>query len=98
VGQDGRISAVILSVGGFLGIGAKLVEVPYGQLRFEEHTKERTVAAARPATGDAAQMPPGAPTIQSPSPSRPVVLLTQIVLPGATQDSLTALFAFNYRD
>jgi sporulation protein YlmC with PRC-barrel domain len=36
VGQDGRISEAVLSVGGFLGLGAKLVAVPYDQLRFEQ--------------------------------------------------------------
>src|SRR5690349_23137129 len=35
VGQDGKISETVLSVGGFLGLGAKLVAVPYSQLRFE---------------------------------------------------------------
>src|SRR3954471_23094362 len=33
VGQDGKLNTAVLSVGGFLGIGSKLVKVPYDQLR-----------------------------------------------------------------
>lgn len=33
--SDGKISKVVISVGGFLGIGDKLVEVPFSKLRFE---------------------------------------------------------------
>ena len=33
IGNDGKLSAV-LSVGGFLGMGSKYVEVPYANLRF----------------------------------------------------------------
>src|SRR5947209_8985482 len=44
VGQDGKISAAVISVGGFLGIGSKLVKVPYDQLRFEERKPSETSA------------------------------------------------------
>jgi sporulation protein YlmC with PRC-barrel domain len=36
VGDDGRVSGAVISVGGFLGLGSKLVEVPFSQLRFEQ--------------------------------------------------------------
>ena len=49
VGQDGRISGAVLSVGGFLGLGARLVAVPYGQLRFEPRTADRTTDEPAPA-------------------------------------------------
>ena len=49
VGQDGRISEAVLSVGGFLGLGAKLVAVPYGQLRFEPRTADRATDDPAPA-------------------------------------------------
>lgn len=32
IGNDGRIAAVVIGVGGFLGLGEKLVAVPYDQL------------------------------------------------------------------
>ena len=34
LGKDNKADAVILSVGGFLGVGTKLVAVPYTQLTF----------------------------------------------------------------
>jgi ribosomal 30S subunit maturation factor RimM len=39
VGKDGKISAV-LSVGGFLGMGTKYVEVPYSELVFGNTQKD----------------------------------------------------------
>jgi hypothetical protein len=58
VGQDGKVSTAVISVGGFLGIGSKLVGVPYNQLRFEEHNANETAAAANASPGMAAA--PGA--------------------------------------
>jgi sporulation protein YlmC with PRC-barrel domain len=60
--QGGQVEAV-LSVGGFLGIGSKYVEVPYSQLKFG-NTK---------ANSD-----------------------NQVVLTGATKDSLMQMGSFNY--
>lgn len=34
LGSDNKPAQVVLSVGGFLGLGAKLVEVPYDKLQF----------------------------------------------------------------
>jgi hypothetical protein len=36
VGKNGKISTAVISVGGFLGIGRKLVGLPFDRLRFEE--------------------------------------------------------------
>ena len=105
VGQDGRISEAVLSVGGFLGIGAKLVAVPYDNLRFEERSDDRTttggpagtvaVLPVAPIGTPAAPATPGVPAAAPPA--RPVVT-TRVVLPGATQDSLNAQPEFRYRD
>ena len=105
VGQDGKISEAVLSVGGFLGIGAKLVAVPYDQLRFEERTESRTavgVPAADVRTSPAAPIgtpaAPAAPGVPAAAlPARPVAV-TRVVLPGATRDSLNAQPEFRYRD
>ena len=35
VGQNGQITNVVISVGGFLGINAKLINVPFSQLKFQ---------------------------------------------------------------
>ena len=97
VGQDGRISEAVLSVGGFLRIGAKLVAVPYDQLRFEEQTETPTAdVGAPPAARVGTPAGPGVPAL-APPPTRPVVA-TRVVLPGATRESLTAQPGFDYRD
>lgn len=36
VSTDGKVPYVVLSVGGFLGLGARLVVVPYADLRFAD--------------------------------------------------------------
>jgi hypothetical protein len=111
VGQDGKISTAVISVGGFLGIGSKLVRVPYDQLRFEERNPSE-VAANTTAGNELAPPPAGAPATApgltardtpptgTPSPPRaatpPNVTITRIVLPGASKDSLTAMPKFDY--
>src|SRR5205823_456569 len=66
VGQDGKINTAVISVGGFLGIGIKLVRVPYGQLRFEERAPTDTAGNAPAGNAPAGNIvvPPmdGAPT------------------------------------
>jgi sporulation protein YlmC with PRC-barrel domain len=39
--KDGRVTAVIVSVGGFLGLGAKYVSVPFNALRMTEKDGKR---------------------------------------------------------
>ena len=39
--KDGHVRAVILSVGGFLGLGAKYVSVPFNALRMTEKDGKR---------------------------------------------------------
>jgi PRC-barrel domain len=39
IGSDGKIAAVIIGVGGFLGMGEKNVSLPYDQLTFSRDAK-----------------------------------------------------------
>ena len=39
--KDGHVTAVMLSVGGFLGLGAKYVSVPFNALRMTEKDGKR---------------------------------------------------------
>ena len=106
VGQDGRISEAVLSVGGFLGIGTKLVAVPCSRLRLEEHVEDRTATAGGP--GGGATVPPvtpvgplaapGAPGAPAATPPARPVATTRLVLPGATRDALRAEPEFRYGD
>src|SRR5438093_7750888 len=41
VNKDGQVTAVILSVGGFLGLGAKYVSVPFKALQLKEKDSKR---------------------------------------------------------
>jgi sporulation protein YlmC with PRC-barrel domain len=36
VDKNGEVSSAIISVGGFLGVGSKLVEVPFSRLQFQQ--------------------------------------------------------------
>jgi hypothetical protein len=49
IGDDGKIREVVIAVGGFLGLGTKLVTVPFDQLRFERSASN----APAPAIGSA---------------------------------------------
>jgi sporulation protein YlmC with PRC-barrel domain len=60
VGSDGSVSNAILSVGGFLGVGSKLVEVPFKNLKFvpsqsnpASGSKEANASSAPAAAGSA---------------------------------------------
>ena len=109
VGQDGKISTAVISVGGFLGIGSKLVRVPYDQLRFEERSPSETSAnapavVAVPALDGAPTTPAGSIARDVPAgtaPGRTAIVApnattTRVVLPGASKDSLTKMPKFDY--
>jgi sporulation protein YlmC with PRC-barrel domain len=49
IGDDGKISNAVIAVGGFVGLGSKLVEVPFSQLRFEQ--SRTTTPAVSPTAG-----------------------------------------------
>lgn len=67
--HDGSVKAVVLSIGGFLGIGSKDVAVPYSDIHWQ--TEQRTVAtnttAPGGATGGTAQNNPPAQKTVSPA-------------------------------
>lgn len=94
--DSGKISQAVISTGGVLGMGGKLVEVPFDQLKLEPSA---TNNAAVPAAGTpnmpagnngSAQTTPAA----SPGPSHPTYY--SVVLPNATKDSLSKQQAFKY--
>lgn len=55
--KDGRVTAVIVSVGGFLGLGAKYVSVPFNALRMTEKDGKRYLVMDT--TKDALMSAPG---------------------------------------
>lgn len=64
VSSDGTVSNAILSVGGFLGIGTKLVEVPFNKLKFVPSASNPASGSsdAAPAVGSSPGTAPGAST------------------------------------
>jgi hypothetical protein len=54
--QDGKISAAIIGVGGFLGMGEKAVAVPYSDLKFSKDSNGKlrvTVSTSKEALENA---------------------------------------------
>ena len=43
IGHDGKVAAVIVGVGGFLGMGEKDVALPYDQLTFAKNTNNNLI-------------------------------------------------------
>jgi hypothetical protein len=61
--RDGQIEAIVVGVGGFLGIGEKNVAIPFDQVEFMADDDMPATAANRPATGTAGGVTtPAAPT------------------------------------
>jgi len=104
IGKDGKISDAVVSVGGFLGIGGKLVSVPFDQFKFEESrgdagatanttptTTTPTVAGTTTTTN--AQ---GMPVARDSMANGERTTYYSIVLPNATKDSLNSAAGFKY--
>jgi sporulation protein YlmC with PRC-barrel domain len=102
--KSGNIKAVIIGVGGFLGVGEHLVAVPFDKLKFVNEPVAYTGAAGgsnvtggRPAgsptatTGSATGNTTAASTASSPNPWYP-----DHAIFGATKDQLKAMPEFKY--
>jgi len=60
VDKDGAIKAVVIGVGGFLGIGQKNVALPYTAIKWEDKAKQTAnVGVANPNAGPATPAPAG---------------------------------------
>jgi hypothetical protein len=58
LGKDGKVAAVILGVGGFLGMGEREVAISYGGLTFVKDSNNRDVITVN-ATKDQLKAAPG---------------------------------------
>jgi sporulation protein YlmC with PRC-barrel domain len=101
IGNDGRIGAAVVSVGGFLGMDKKLVRVPFDKLKFARDESRTSRGAAdttpttpAPASTASTTAPAPAPATANPPPARYVDY--SVVLPGATADSLKSMPDFSY--
>jgi sporulation protein YlmC with PRC-barrel domain len=99
--KNGNIKAVVIGVGGFLGVGEHLVAVAFDKIKFVTEPIVYTGAAnapnmpgSRPAsstTTGAAGGPPAAATVTRPNPWYP-----DHALYNATKDELKAMPEFKY--
>src|SRR5215468_8624453 len=55
--KNGKIVAVVIGVGGFLGVGEHLVAVPFEKVKFSSEPVAYTGASNAPATGPATSRP-----------------------------------------
>ena len=99
MGDDGKITQVVISTGGLLGIGGKLVSVPYDQIKLEPSAGNgsnagTTTAANNAPAGGNAPAASTAPAAAGTSPAKPVYY--SVVLPDATKDSLNKQQSFKY--
>ena len=99
--KSGNIKAVVIGVGGFLGVGEHLVAVPFDKVKFVEEPIAYTGASTQPATGGArpatgtstttgAATAPAAPAVKK-NPWYP-----DHAMFSATKDQLKAMPEFKY--
>lgn len=103
--KEGNIKAVVIGVGGFLGVGERLIAVPYDRIKFSnEPVKMNTASSGSAGTGGSTSsgMTTGAATggaaggaaatPPKPNPWYP----DHAVLSGASKDQLKAMPEFKY--
>ncbi|MGH7101195.1 MAG: PRC-barrel domain-containing protein [Acetobacteraceae bacterium] len=98
VNDSGKIDTAVVSVGGFLGIGSKLVAVPFDKFKFEQSQTGHAAARPQPAEPAAIQ-PVNATTAQNEhaaAAQNAVPVQYSILLPQATKDSLKSAPDFKY--
>jgi sporulation protein YlmC with PRC-barrel domain len=100
--KSGNIKAVVISVGGFLGVGAQLVAVPFDKIKFVNEPVAYTGASNAPAgtrppssttTGSAANPPAVATATAKPNPWYP-----DHAVYNATKDELKNMPEFKYSE
>jgi len=67
VGRDGRVTAVIVGTGGFLGIGEHNSAIPFDQVQWVDEPRDRTVASGTGATGVSGTSTPAPATSDRPA-------------------------------
>jgi len=98
--KTGNIKAVVIGVGGFLGVGEHLVVVPFDKIKFVTEPIAYTGAPAAPGTRPASSTTTGAASTNTPpamaTTSKPNPWYPDHALFNATKDELNALPEFKY--
>src|SRR5690349_21849027 len=98
--KNGKIVAVVIGVGGFLGVGEHLVAVPFEKVKFSTEPVAYTGAANAPG-GGAGTRPPGSTTTTgaattAPPAAKPNPWWPDHAIFNATKDELKAMPEFKY--
>jgi sporulation protein YlmC with PRC-barrel domain len=93
--KSGNIKAVVIGVGGFLGIGEHLVAVPLDKVKFVNEPIVYTGAANAPATGGSRPSTTTTGAANTPT-SKPNPWYPDHALFSATKDQLKAMSEFKY--
>jgi hypothetical protein len=96
--KNGDIKAVVIGVGGFLGVGEHLVAVPMDKVKFVDEPIAYTGASNQPATGGArpsSTTTTGAATAPAPAAKKNPWYPDHAVF-SATKDQLKAMPEFKY--
>ena len=104
--KNGKVTAVVIGVGGFLGVGEHLVAVPFDKVKFVTEPVAYSGAAGAPGASGAARtsstMPPssttttGAATTSPAAASKPNPWYPDHAVFNATKDELKAMPEFTY--
>ena len=97
--KNGNIKAVVIGVGGFLGVGEHLVAVPFDKVKFVDEPIAYTGASSAPATGGA--RPSTSTTTTGAATTAPAAVKKNPWYPdhamfSATKDQLKAMPEFKY--
>ena len=99
--KNGKIVAVVIGVGGFLGVGEHLVAIPFEKVKFSSEPVVYSGAAnAPPASGGAGSRPGGSSTTTGAATTAPAVKPNpwwpDHAIFNATKDELKAMPEFKY--
>ena len=96
--KDGKIVAVVIGVGGFLGVGEHLVAVPFDKVKFTDQPVAYTGASNAPAGGGAGGAKTGTTTgaATSTTASKPNPWWPDHAVFNATKEELKAMPEFKY--
>ena len=98
--KNGKIVAVVIGVGGFLGVGEHLVAIPFEKVKFVNEPIVYTSAATSPANAPArpgSTTTTGAATNTAPPPAaKPNPWYPDHAVFNATKDELKAMPEFKY--
>ncbi len=94
--KNGDIKAVILGVGGFLGVGTHLVAVPFDKIKFVNEPVTYTGMAAGTGAGSSKSTSSTTTTGAAPAASKPNPWYPDHAVYNATKDELKAMPEFKF--